>query len=510
MPVKPPTPDQLRQLAQRFNLHLSDAELNEYLDLISATADAYNVVDALPDYLPAVKYPRSAGYQPYGDDNQYNAWYVKTTINGAPSGKLAGKTIVLKDNICLAGVPMMVGASSLEGYVPDVDATIVTRMLDAGGKILGKAHCEYFCLSGSSNTGAKGPVHNPWKHGYSAGGSSSGSAVLVSTGEADMAIGGDQGGSIRIPAALCGIVGMKPSYGLVPYTGVMPIELTIDHIGPMTRSVADNALLLEVLAGEDDGLDPRQYAPRTAPYTQAIGQDIKGLKIGIVEEGFAHTNSDREVDELVRDRAAVFEELGASVETFSLPMHAQGKAIWTPIGLEGLTELMMKGNGYGTNARGLFVTSLIDAHSHWREHTDEFSVTLKFALLAGEYYGQLYHHLFYAKAQNQSRKLRAEYETALQRYDVLLMPSVPLRATPMPPAEASIKQVVEHALGFNANCIPTNLTGHPALSIPCGLSDGLPVGLMLIGRHYDESMLYRVAHAFEQAVDWKTRTSKLA
>ncbi|MFO1352848.1 MAG: amidase [Gammaproteobacteria bacterium] len=500
MTVRSPSPDQLRQLADGFGMHLSAAELAAFQELFTGAAAAYGVVDAMPDYLPPVKYPRTPGYQPEGVENPYNAWYVKSTIKGAPRGKLAGKTVVLKDNICLAGVPMMVGASTLEGYVPDVDATIVVRMLDAGATILGKAHCEYFCLSGSSNTGARGFVHNPWKRGYTAGGSSSGSAVLVAAGEADMAIGGDQGGSIRMPASFCGIVGLKPTYGLVPYTGVMPIELTLDHVGPMTRDVADNALLLEVIAGAD-GLDPRQYAPRTARYTRALGEDVRGLRIGVVGEGFGQ--GDAAVDAKVRNAAARFAQLGAEVEDVSLPLHAQGKAIWTPIGLEGLTELMMKGNGYGTNARGLFVTSLVDAHAHWRGRADEFSPTLKFALLAGEYFGQVYRHRYYAKAQNLSRKLRAAYDAALERHDILLMPTVPLLPTPMPAPGAPITEIVQHALGFNANCIPTNLTGHPALTVPCGLYDGLPVGMMLIARHWQETTLYQAAHAFEQAGDWR-------
>src|SRR4029434_5411884 len=169
-------------------------------------------------------------------------------------------------NVCLAGVPMMNGASTLEGYVPDVDATIVTRILDAGGTIVGKVHCEYFCFSGGSHTGAAGPVHNPRRMGYSAGGSSSGSAVVVAAGEVDMALGGDQGGSIRIPSSFCWPYGMRPAHGLVPSTGIMPIELTLDHTGPMTRTVADNALLLEVIAGPD-GLDPRQMGCTVDMYT---------------------------------------------------------------------------------------------------------------------------------------------------------------------------------------------------------------------------------------------------
>src|SRR3989454_52076 len=257
MPVTRPTVAQVRALADDLGFTLSDADAQSFLGLMAGSFAAYDAVAAMPDHVPAVRYPRTPGYRPEGAENRYNAWYVKTTVKGTQTGKLAGKTIVLKDNVCLAGVPMMNGASTLEGYVPDVDATIVTRMLDAGGTIVGKAHCEYFCFSGGSHTCAAGPVHNPRKPGYSAGGSSSGSAALVAAGEVDMAIGGDQGGSIRIPASYCGIYGMKPTHGLVPYTGIMPIELTLDHAGPMTATVADNALLLEVLAGAD-GLDPRQ------------------------------------------------------------------------------------------------------------------------------------------------------------------------------------------------------------------------------------------------------------
>ena len=178
MAVRRPTLDQLRSVAEDLGMHMGDEELKSYDALMQANYAAYEAVDAMPDYVPAVKYPRTPGYRPEGEENKYNAWYVKTEIKGAPSGKLAGKTIALKDNICLAGVPMMNGASTLEGYTPDTDATIVTRMLDAGGTIIGKVHCEYFCFSGGSHTSAAGPVHNPRKFGYSAGGSSSGSAAI--------------------------------------------------------------------------------------------------------------------------------------------------------------------------------------------------------------------------------------------------------------------------------------------------------------------------------------------
>jgi amidase len=502
MAIKRPTLDQLRNVAEDLGMHMSDDDLKSYQALLAGNFAAYDIVDAMPDYLPQVKYPRTPGYRPEGEENPRNAWYVKTTVKGAPGGKLSGKTIALKDNICLAGVPMMNGASTLEGYVPDTDATIVTRILDAGGTIVGKTHCEYFCFSGGSHTGAAGPVHNPLKMGYSAGGSSSGSAVVVATGEVDMAIGGDQGGSIRMPAAYSGVYGMKGTHGLVPYTGVMPIEITLDHVGPMTRSVRDNALLLEVIAGAD-GLDPRQYAAPTAPYTEWLGKGVKGLRIGVVKEGFGHANSEEDVDAKVKTGAALFRKLGATVEDISIPMHLLGPAIWLPIAAEGATELMMKGNGMGTNWRGLYTTTLLDAHAGWRHRADELSETLKITMLLGQYFTKHHRGHYYAKAQNLSRKLRAAYDEALSGYDLLLMPTVPLKATPLPPPDASRELSIQRAFEMLPNTAPFDATGHPAMSIPCGMNDGLPIGLMLVGKHYGEPAIYQAAAAFEAAGDWK-------
>ena len=326
MPVTAPTPDQLRQIARQMGLSLTDSDVASFLGLMQPSLEGYNVVDQLPDNLPPVKYPRGPGYRPGPEENPHNAWYYKARVEGASEGKLKGRTVVLKDNVMLAGVPMMNGAATLEGYVPEIDATVATRILDAGGTILGKAHCEAFCLSGGSHTNATGPVHNPHKRGYSAGGSSSGSGVLVATGEADMAIGGDQGGSIRMPASFCGVYGMKPTHGLVPYTGIMPIEIYVDHTGPMTATVRDNALLLEVIAGPD-GYDPRQYAPRVHPYTTLLEGGVRGLKIAVVTEGFGLPNSEPDVDASVRRAAERLRELGAVVTEVSIPMHLDGVSI---------------------------------------------------------------------------------------------------------------------------------------------------------------------------------------
>ena len=502
MTVQRPTHAQMKTIVEELGMHMSDARVQEFLDVMQPTLDAYDIVDALPDYLPPVLYPRTSGHRPTAEENPMNAWYVKTEIRGAPRGPLLGRTIALKDNVCLAGVPMMNGAATLKGYTPDIDATVVTRLLDAGATIMGKAHCEYFCLSGGSHTNATGAVHNPHKHGYSAGGSSSGSGALVGAGLVDMAIGGDQGGSIRMPASFCGIYGMKPTHGLVPYSGIMPIENTIDHAGPMTRTVMDNALMLEVIAGAD-GLDPRQYDVVTDRYTAAVNRGVSGLRIGVVKEGFGHPQSEADVDASVRAGAELFRRLGATVDDISIPWHLHGPAIWTPIGLEGLTNQMMIGNGFGTGWEGLYTTSLLDYHSNWRSRADELSDTLKISMLVGQYHLKHTRGRYYAKAQNLSRQLREEYNKVLASYDLLLMPTTPMKATPLPPADSTLALWVQRAFEMLPNTSPFDVTGHPAMSIPCGMSDGLPIGLQLIGRRYEESTIYRAAGAFEQAGDWR-------
>lgn len=500
--VKRPTLDQLKSIVSGLHMSMSDREVAEYLEVLEGTFQSYDRVAAMPDNLPPVRYPRTPGYRPGAHENAMNAWAVKSEVRGAAHGPLAGKRVVLKDNVCLAGVPMMNGATTLEGYVPDVDATLVTRILDAGGTIVGKAHCESFCLSGGSHTSQHGPVHNPWKYGYSAGGSSSGTASLVGAGEVEMGIGGDQGGSIRMPAGWSGCYGMKPTHGLVPYTGVMPIEATIDHAGPMTTTVADNALLLEVIAGPD-GLDPRQYNVRVDRYTAALGRGVAGLRIGVLVEGFGHANSEPDVDAKVRDAANRLRAMGAHVEDVSVPMHLDGAAIWTPIALEGLMAQMMHGNGMGFNWEGLYTTSLLDAHSNWRSRANELSRTLKVSMFAGEYFIRNYRGHFYAKAQNLARRLRAAYDEALSRYDLLLMPTLPMKATPIPPQNAPLALWCQRGFEMLANTCPFDVTGHPGMSVPCGLSQGLPVGMMLIAKHWNESTIYRAAHAFEQSADWR-------
>lgn len=508
MSVSLPQHEELADIAETLGLHLSPAEIEQYRALLVPTVAAYNALDALGEELPRVRYPRTPGYRPVGDENRYNAWYYKTEIRGAKSGPLKNRTFAVKDNVCVAGVPMMNGSSTLQGYVPEIDATVVQRVLDAGGTILGKSHCELFCFSGGSHTGSLGPVRNPHDPERASGGSSAGSAVLVATGEVDMAIGGDQGGSIRIPSAFCGTVGMKPTHGLVPYTGIMPIEATLDHTGPITANVADNALLLEVLAGPD-GLDPRQIGVKTAPYTEALKKHAKGLKIAIVKEGFGLPNSESDVNEAVLEAAAVLARLGAKVDEVSIPVHAgPAQAVWSAIAHEGATQQMMHGNGFGFNWKGLYLPSLMQAHDAWRTRADQLSPTLKLTLLMGQYMLQKHRGLYYARAQNLLRGVAAGYDAVLAQYDALLMPTLPIKASRLPGPDAGIEEICARGFEMIGNTAPFDATGHPAISLPCGTGQGLPIGLMLVGRHWDESTLYRAAYAYEQTGAGAVRPGK--
>lgn len=500
MTVKPPTHEQLRDVAARYQLHLTDADLTSFRGLMEPVLASYARLDQLTEPTLPVKYPRSPGHRPQPDDNPLGAWYWKSTIAGAESGPLAGKTVAIKDNVCVAGLPMMNGTSVLEGYMPNVDATVVTRILDAGGTILGKSVCESLCFSGGSHTSDTGPVRNPANPEHTTGGSSSGSAALVAAGEVDLAIGGDQGGSVRIPASWCGIYGLKPTWGLVPYTGAFPIELTLDHLGPMARTPTDVALLLDAIAGPD-GLDPRQGADvRVEPYSASLTGDIRGLKIGIVAEGFGWAGvSEPDVDAAVREAAHVFGRLGCEVRDISVPWHRDGIHVWNAIAVEGATILMVAGNSMGTNWKGHYTTSLLEVYGRGRlSQADELSETTKLVVLLGQYMQDGYHGRYYAKAQNLARSLRAGYEAALDQCDLLVMPTLPMKATRIPAPTASREESVARALEMIPNTCPFDVTGQPAINVPIGLSSGLPVGMMLVGRSWADATVLRAADAWQK------------
>jgi amidase len=497
MPVRLPSVQQLRDISASFGLALGDDDLASFRELMRGPLASYARLDALPEPKLPVKYARTPGYRPSTEENPFNAWYWKTEIRGALAGLLAGKRIAIKDNICVAGVPMMNGSALLEGYVPEIDATVVTRILDAGGTIAGKAACEDLCFSGASHTCATGPILNPHNPRRSAGGSSGGSAALVAAGEVPMAIGGDQGGSIRTPSSWCGIYGLKPTWGLVPTTGSMPISYSVDHCGPMCASSEDVARLLAVIAGHD-GYDPRTQLARTGDYLAAVGQGARGLRIGLLKEGFGHAESDPEVDRIVRDAIGSFAGDGAIISEVSIPMHYEGPHIWSGIILEGAAEMMLKGYGVGNNVAAYYPLSMQEAFARgMASRLNDASETVKLVLLLGEYLHRHYHNRYHSKAQNLRVLLRDAYDRALRDVDILVMPTIPFTATPIPEADCPRSVYVDRALNMQANTCPFDVSGNPAFTIPCGKKDGLPVGLMLVGRHFEEAQLIRAAAAHE-------------
>ena len=492
--------DELGAIAASFGLSPSDEDLVAYRELVAGSLAAYDAVEDLyRRQAPAV--PERRRWLPEPAENPLGAWYRRCAVRERDDGPLAGRRIAIKDNVDVAGVPMMNGSATLEGFVPRADATVVRRILEAGGEIAGKAVCEDLCFSGASHTPATGPVRNPWDPSRSSGGSSGGSAALVAAGEVDMAIGGDQGGSVRIPSCWSGVVGLKATYGLVPYTGAFPIEYTIDHLGPIARTVDEVALLLTVIAGPD-GLDHRQAsAPSGLDYTTGLDRDPAGLRIGVVAEGFGLESSEPEVDGTVRAALARLEAAGAKVREISIPEHAWAPAVWSVIATEGAAWQMLRGNGYGLNHLGGYNPEIMQSFAEgWRRHGDEVSHSVKFVALCGQYTLDLLGGSCYAKAQNLRPLVTAAYDRALEGFDVLCYPTLPMRATVLPPEDCSIAEYVARALEMVPNTLPCSVTGHPAVNVPAGLSDGLPVGMSLVARHWEETTALAAARSYESLV----------
>ncbi|HTW67960.1 MAG TPA: amidase [Bryobacteraceae bacterium] len=492
-----PTLDEMRLDAQALGFELSDTELNAVhayaADFLKA---ADRVAKAVPP-APTPKYGPRQSARPAASDNPLNAWYVTASIKGAPTGPLAGKQIVIKDNVCVAGLPMMNGSKVMEGFVPDTDATVVARLLDAGAEIMGKSVCESFCMSFGSHTSDTGFVYNPHDHTRTTGGSSSGSAALVATKAVDMAIGCDEGGSIRVPSAFCGIVGIKPTWGLVPFTGIFPLEMTIDHVGPMARSVHDCALMLEVIAGPD-GLDPRQNAGlRSQPYTTLMKAGGKGLRVGILKEGFGLPDGEKDVDALVLDAAHRFERSGAVVSSVSIPEH-------TTLALDCLNLVSaamspVAHDAMGLNWKGRHPLDIAGFYvQHRRERAALFPPEVKLWLILERMLDRASNGLYYGRAQNVALNVRAAYDRALEHVDVLAMPTVAARPPKLPPSNVDFAASLKLSDGAALNTPQFDLTGHPALSVPCGALDGLPIGMMLVGRMGDDATVLRAGHTFEQ------------
>ena len=475
--------------------------LDWYREQINAGMASLELLDQIP--LPESGEPSNRTWAvPEKSDNPYNAWSVKTHIPGAESGRLKDKTVAIKDNVMISGVPLNNGTRVLDGFIADEDAEIVTRLLNAGATILGKTVCEAYCFSGGSHTSDSGPVRNPRAISKSAGGSSSGSAVVVATEEVDMAIGCDQGGSIRMPSSFTGIVGMKPTHGLVPYTGILGMTPLIDHTGPMTRTVKDNALMLEVLAGPD-GVDFRQKPHEQESYSEMLGREsLKGISIGVVSEGFDTPFSEEEVGETVDSAINQLRGLGATIVRLSIPLHSTAGLI-TMGGLQASFASMFLLDGCAIEAMDSVSPAYLDAQRKWRDNPDWLTPNVKSYMLQSEWMRRHHGYRYVSESKKRIPMLREAYDKALREVDVLVMPTTPMKATSLPDSDASPEEITSLSFQPTTNTSPFNSTHHPALSIPCGMVDGLPIGMMLIGKHYDESTLYQIGDLFERKFDWQ-------
>ena len=499
--MRHPSTDELAELAADLGISFADGELEDYAQIVADTLDLIEGVDEMPSpQLPPREYKytdRGLGYQPDDEEDPHNAWITKCHIEGADSGPLADKTVGLKDNISVAGIELTNGSEVMRGYVPDVDATAVSRLLEAGATIKGKNNMSGFSFGASSY----GPAKNPNAPDYSIGGSSSGTAAAIAAGDVDVGLGGDQGGSIRIPCSFGGIVGMKPTTGLIPYTAIFGADASLDHTGPMARTVEDAAATLEAVAGRD-GLDPRQpHDLEVQEYSAALENDISNMTVAVLQEGFEHDASDPQVNEVVQDAIAELEKMGAEVTKLSVPGHLDAAAISYTILAYG-TGQTLKQNGAVSGFDGWYDTGAMEYLGRALDaRSSDLPITVKNAMLTTEYIQQNYEGSIYGKAQNVVHKLREAYNDALEDVDALVMPTSPIK----PPEFGGMRGMdvmKENGPGFEMalNTSLFDLTDHPALTVPCGETDGAPVGLMFVGERFDEATLFQLGYAYEQNI----------
>ena len=400
---------------------------------------------------------------------------------GRHRGPLHGIPVSLKDLYYTRGVRTTAGSKVLADFVPRYDSTMAVKLRRAGAVIFGKNNMHEFAPGSTNDNAHYGPCRNPWDQSRIPGGSSGGSAVAVATSMGMASMGSDTAGSIRIPAALCGVVGLKPTTGRVSGHGVVALSCSLDTTGPLTRTAEDCALVMDVIAGYDPK-DPLSVRAPVDRYSEKLKGDLAGLRVGIPREHFFPTTS-TEVADLVRQGIRVLEQLGASMREVSIPLA-----------------------GVSTYAANVITRSESAAyHEHWlRTQGDDYSPDVKHRLETGFYFSAV----DYIKAQQIRTLVRHEFERVMEEVDLLVTPTTPIPATPISSPEPLGAPGTEQEGILLMVCLtrPHNMAGLPAISLPCGFTaEGLPVGMQLGGRALDEATVLRAAHAYEQATDWHTR-----
>ena len=418
-----------------------------------------------------------------------------TSIAAGNCTPLTGVPMQLKDNICTRGVATTCSSRMLQGFVPTYDATSASRLHDAGAVLVGKGNLDEFAMGSSTENSMLFPTRNPWDVSRVPGGSSGGPAAAVAAGESFYSLGSDTGGSIRQPAALCGVVGLKPTYGLVSRYGLVAFASSLDQIGPVTRSVADSAVVLNAIVGHDP-LDSTSIDYQVPDYTRVLTEDIKGIRLGVPKEYFVE-GMEPGVTQAVRSALQTFEDLGASVEEVSLPHTPYALAVYYIIAPSEASANLARYDGvkYGYSAEQ--ADSMWDALEKTRQ--EGFGPEVKRRIMLGTYaLSAGYYDAYYLKAQKVRTLIRREFDDIFERFDALITPTSPSVAFKIgekidDPFQMYLSDILT---------IPANIAGIPAISVPCGTVDGLPVGLQIMAQHMGEETILRVAHAYEQATEW--------
>ncbi|MET3730135.1 aspartyl-tRNA(Asn)/glutamyl-tRNA(Gln) amidotransferase subunit A [Fictibacillus halophilus] len=423
-------------------------------------------------------------------------------VSGADRGLLFGMPIGIKDNIVTKGIRTTCASRILENFEPIYDATVVERLNQADTITIGKLNMDEFAMGSSNENSGFHPTHNPWDLSCVPGGSSGASAASVAASEVLFSLGSDTGGSIRQPAAFCGVVGLKPTYGLVSRYGLVAFASSLDQIGPVTRNVEDNAYLLQAIAGNDP-MDSTSAKVDIPDYLASFTGDVKGLKIAVPKE-YLGEGVEPGVKERVMEALKILEGLGATWEEVSLPHSRYALATYYLLSSSEASANLSRFDGVRYGLRSDNSENLIEMYKQSR--SEGFGEEVKRRIMLGTFaLSSGYYDAYYKKAQKVRTLIKEDFTNIFEKYDVIIGPTTP---------SASFKcgSMTKDPLTMYMNdilTIPVNLAGVPAISVPCGFSDGLPIGLQIIGKHFDESTIYRVAHAFEQATDHHTEKPKL-
>ncbi len=412
-----------------------------------------------------------------------------------PDGALHGVPVALKDNISTRRMPTTAGSRILAGYRPAYDATVVTRLEQAGAVIVGKTVCDEFAMGSSTEHSASGPARNPWAPDRTPGGSSGGSAVAVASGMVPIALGSDTGGSIRQPAAFCGITGLKPTYGRVSRYGLVAFASSLDQIGPLAGSVGDAALALAAISGPD-AHDATSTASRAFHAGAALGDDIGGVRIGVPRH-LVDTGIDPETAAAFESALATLASLGASIHPVTLAHSAHAVPVYYLLATAEASSNLARYDGvrYGTRVAARSVADMYDA-----TRSEGFGAEVKRRIMLGTYVLSAgYYDAYYRKAQQVRTLIRRDFDEAFASVDVVVLPT-----SPTPPF--ALGERVDDPLSMylaDAFTVSASLSGLPAVSVPAGLTRGrLPIGLQVIGRAWDEAGILKLAHAFEGATGW--------